>query len=335
MDRAVLMGVLNVTPDSFSDGGAYGTVEAAIARGLDMAEQGAEIIDVGGESTRPGAVAVSAGVQIERVIPVVRELRQRTDAAISIDTTLVEVARAALDAGADIINDVSAGTDARNGGNEAEAWFAPKAAGMTAAASREASSAGRDSALVAPQPPVGRRPVALPEPVSLPAPVAPPERMFRLAAERRCGLVLMHRVCEPSKDRYSDQYEHEPAYEDVVEVVRTYLLDRAEAAMAAGVTREAIAIDPGLGFGKSVGQNFELLRRADELCATGYPLLMGASRKSFLGKAGGIVEPAKRDGVSIAAAVALWFKGVRMFRVHDVAWHRAGLAVAELISGAR
>lgn len=264
--RAVLMGILNVTPDSFSDGGLHTDVQAAAAAGVAMVGEGASIIDVGGESTRPGAQRVDAAEQIRRVVPVIEALRSRCDAMISIDTTLSEVARAAVDAGACIINDVAAGQE----------------------------DAG----------------------------------VFDLATERGCGLVLMHRRFAPQDDSYSDEYEKPPAYDDVVATVQAFLISRCEAAMAAGVQRERIAIDPGLGFGKSVDQNYELLRRMDELAATGYPVLCAASRKSFIGAASGVSEPRQRVAGSVAGSVAAYMAGVRLFRVHDVAAHREALEVA-------
>jgi dihydropteroate synthase len=266
-DRAVLMGILNVTPDSFSDGGLFVDVDAAVTAGLRMVQEGAAIIDVGGESTRPGAQRVAAAEQIRRVLPVIERLRGECDALISIDTTLSEVAKSAVQAGARIINDVAAGTE--------------------------------DS------------------------------RLLELAAQRGCGLILMHRTVKPQDDSYSDQYDQPPAYDDVVEMVRAFLMSRCEAATAAGVRRESIVIDPGLGFGKSVEQNYELVRRMGAFSATGYPVLCAASRKSFIGAATGVNEPAGRVMGSVAAAVAAYMTGVRLFRVHDVAAHREALAVAQ------
>ena len=260
------MGVLNVTPDSFSDGGAYQDPAAAIEYGLAMVEQGACIIDVGGESTRPGAQRVPHGEQIARTVPVIEQLRPRSDVLISIDTTLSLVAAAALDAGADIVNDVAAGTE--------------------------------------------------------------DERMGVLAAERGCGLVLMHRLVPPEADTYSDQYDRPPDYGDVVTDVRAYLEARCRAAVVCGVDPSAIVIDPGLGFGKTVEQNYELIRRAGELTGTGYPVLSAASRKSFVGAVTGVTEPGRRVIGSTAVSVIHWLAGVRLFRVHDVAAHREALAVA-------
>jgi dihydropteroate synthase len=260
------MGVLNVTPDSFSDGGAYQDPAAATEHALAMIEQGACIVDVGGESTRPGAQRVPHGEQIARTVPVIERLRQRSDVLISIDTTSSRVAEAALDAGATIVNDVAAGTE--------------------------------------------------------------DERVLALAAERGCGVVLMHRLVPPDADSYSDQYVRPPDYGDVVAAVRQFLETRCRAAMACGVDPAAIVIDPGLGFGKTVEQNYELIRRAGELVGIGHPVLSAASRKSFVGALTGAAEPDRRVIGSTAVSVIHWLAGVRLFRVHDVAAHREALAVA-------
>lgn len=267
----VIMGILNATPDSFSDGGR--PRDALIGHGLRMLEEGATILDVGGESTRPGAQRISAGEQIDRVVPVIEQLAS-SGAIISVDTTLGEVARAALDAGAVIVNDVSGGSD---------------------------------------------------DPDLLVA-----------AAERECGLVLMHRLHAPVDDRYSTAWEREPDYgTDVVAVVRESVMADAARAESVGVAPESIVIDPGLGFGKSVGQNFELMDRISALTAGRHAVLVGASRKSFIGAATGVEDPASRLAGSLAAAVAMAERGVRLFRVHDVAAHREALSVAAWIAGIR
>jgi len=269
LDRPRLMGVLNVTPDSFSDGGSYASVEAAVDHAVRMIDDGACIIDVGGESTRPGAARVGVDEQIARTVPVIQQLSRCRDVLISIDTTSSVVAEAALKAGADIINDVSAGRD--------------------------------------------------------------DERMFTLAAERGCGLVLMHRLTSPQHDAYSDQYAHDPIYEDVVQAVCEFLGERCETAISHGVDRNAITVDPGLGFGKSKEQNFVLIRRLQEIMRIGFPVLSAASRKSFIGAATNVSTPSKRVIGSTAVSVAHWLGGVRLFRVHDVAAHREALAVAASI----
>jgi dihydropteroate synthase len=263
------MGILNVTPDSFSDGGTHVGVHAAVGHALRLEGEGASIIDVGGESTRPGSRAVPAHQQIARTIPVVEQIRRGSDILISIDTTSVEVARTALDAGADIINDTSAGQD--------------------------------DSAMLA------------------------------LAAERQCGLVLMHRPRAPRDEAWSDQHAVAPVYDDVVRDVRAFLVQRARAAEETGVERTRIVIDPGLGFGKNVAQNYQLIARAAELVATEYPVLSAASRKSFIGAATQQSEPRQRVIGSTAASVVHYLAGIRLFRVHDVAAHREALAVAQAI----
>ena len=265
LDQPHLIGVLNATPDSFSDGGMYRSIDALVGAALRFVEEGAAIIDIGGESTRPGAARVGEAEQIDRTIPAIGELRRCSDVLISIDTTRSAVARAALDAGANLINDQSAGLE--------------------------------------------------------------DERMLPLAAERGCGLILMHRLAAPPDDSYSHQYEREPEYGDVAEAVKRFLLERCAAAEAAGVARQAIVIDPGLGFGKSVDQNYQLIARIGELVASGYPVLGAASRKSFIGAVTGIETPRDRVIGSTAAGVIQYLAGVRLFRVHDVAAHREALAV--------
>lgn len=255
-----VMGILNATPDSFSDGGSYATVEAAVAAARRMVGQGAAALDVGGESTRPGAERVSAAEQIARVVPVIEGIRAAgLEIPITVDTTLSMVAEAGLRAGADGINDVSAGEE------DAE--------------------------------------------------------MFTLAARAGCGLVLMHRLRPPGRDRYSDGYGADgPVYEEVVAHVREYLRARARAAEDAGVARAAIIIDPGLGFGKTVEQNLELIRRTGELAALGYPVMSGLSRKSFVGRVslGRDSRPEERGPGTLALTVAHRLAGASIFRVHDV-----------------
>lgn len=273
LDQPRLMGVLNVTPDSFSDGGQFLDPEAAVKHALEMVEQGAAIIDVGGESTRPGAARVPADEQIRRVVPIIERIRARdADILISVDTTLGEVARAAIEAGANILNDVAAGNE--------------------------------DASLL------------------------------DLAAAHGLGLVLMHRVRPPDADVFSHQYRQAPIAEDVVEAVRRFLLERAQVARDRGVAAAQIVLDPGLGFGKSVAQNFELIARMRELIALGYPILGAASRKSFLGRAAGIERASDRDVASVGAAVCMFERGVRLFRVHDVPRHGEALSVAAAVEGA-
>jgi dihydropteroate synthase len=261
----LLMAIVNVTPDSFSDGGSFEGPDAAAQHAMRCIDAGAAIVDIGGESTRPGAQPVPAHEQVRRTVPVIESLlRAHATAAISIDTTSAEVAAAALAVGAHIVNDVSAGED--------------------------------------------------------------DPRMFGTCAAAGCGLVLMHRLRRPAEDSYSHQYTAAPDYGDVVVAVRDALAKRAEAAIAAGVARESIAIDPGLGFGKSVGDNWSLVRRLDEIAALGYPVLAGASRKSFVGAAAGISDPRLRDAASAEAAVECAHGGAAILRVHDVAIHLDALA---------
>lgn len=247
--RTLVMGVLNVTPDSFSDGGRHLEVDAAVARALEMTSEGADIIDVGGESSRPGAEPVSAAEEMERVIPVIQKLSQHPQVVISIDTVKVEVARAALTAGAHIINDISAG--------------------------RYAAS------------------------------------MLELARESGAGLLLMHMKGEPRT------MQDAPFYKDVVAQVRQFLMGRIWEAEAAGVAREAIAIDPGIGFGKTFDHNWELLRHLDRFVDIGVPVLLGVSRKRFLGAL--CDRPVEeRLAASLATAAAAALAGVAMIRAHDV-----------------
>jgi dihydropteroate synthase len=266
-----LMGVVNVTPDSFSDGGLFLDAEAAIAHGKELTEQGAEILDVGGESTRPGAEEVSAEEELARVEPVVRGLAEVTGSldpgqtlTVSIDTSKSPVAEAALEAGATIVNDVTA--------------------------------LRRD-----------------------------PE-IATLCAERRAGLVLMHMQGEPRT------MQVDPTYDDVVDDVKAFLAERMQVAVDAGVDEERIWLDPGIGFGKTLEHNLELLRRLGELRELGRPLVVGASRKSFIGKVdGSSVED--RIGGSIASAVLAATEGADVLRVHDVAETAQALKMAGAVLG--
>ena len=259
-----IMGVLNVTPDSFSDGGAYRAPDRAIARGLELVEEGADLLDVGGESTRPGAAGVTAREEIERVLPVVRALASETRVPISIDTSKARVAAAALDAGACIVNDVSAGR------------FDPG--------------------------------------------------MLPLVAEREAGLVLMHMQNTPR------DMQAAPRYNDVVREVKDFLRERVEAGLNAGVAPHRIAVDPGIGFGKRLKDNLELIRALPELRSLGHPIVLGVSRKSFLGQLSGEVVAGSRDVETLAAVSLAHALGADIHRVHDVASTRRALSVAEAIS---
>lgn len=275
LDRPFLVGVLNITPDSFSDGGDYNAPDRALARARDMLEAGADALDIGGESTRPGAHRVGASEQINRVVPVIRAVRDAGIALpISIDTTLAEVARAALDAGADAINDVSAG----------------------------AEDAG----------------------------------VLSLAAARGCGLILMHRERPPDRDEYSDRYRTAPVRGRVTARVVDALHAAMNRATDAGVQADRIVLDPGLGFGKDVGQNLELIRTTGELLALGRPVMSALSRKSFVGRVslGRDSQPGERLAGTLACSVLHLSFGARLFRVHDVGEHRRALDAAWRVLGA-
>jgi dihydropteroate synthase len=266
LEPYAIMGILNVTPDSFSDGGAFPSTDAAVEHALAMISEGATIIDVGAESTRPGATRVPAAEQIARAVPVIRAMRVRSDVPISIDTTLAAVAEAALDAGADAVNDVSAGDE--------------------------------------------------------------DDAMLPLVARRGCGLVLMHRVAPPDRDRYSTEYAASAIGGEIVATVRDRLLAAADRALGLGIPKASIALDPGLGFGKTVEQNWALIARSGEFADLGFPLLIGASRKSFVGRVTGVEDPVKRVvGSAVAAAIA-WSGGARIIRTHDVQATREALAAA-------
>ncbi|MGD9688927.1 MAG: dihydropteroate synthase [Phycisphaerales bacterium] len=263
-ERPVLMAILNLTPDSFSDGGAIGSPAAAAETAERAVREGSGVLDIGGESTRPGAARVSEAEQIARVVPAILAIRRAVGprVPITIDTTRWEVARAALDAGADGVNDVSGGTE--------------------------------------------------------------DGRMLAGCAERGAGIVLMHRLVPPEADQYSDRYERAPEYADVVEDVRRFLESRLRAARDAGVRADAIALDPGLGFGKTVEQNLALIRGSRRLAELGAPIVSGISRKSFAAHAGGMgasTRPAERLAASIALSVAHFATGARLWRVHDIESH--------------
>lgn len=247
--RPLIMGILNVTPDSFSDGGRYADPGAAVARGLAMLEEGADLLDVGGESTRPGAAPVPADEECRRVVPVIRELCRQTGATLSVDTMKGAVAREALAAGARIVNDV-------------------------AAAAGDADTA-------------------------------------RAAAEAGAGLVLMHMRGTPRT------MQADPRYEDVAREVAEYLAERVRAAEGAGVARACLAVDPGIGFGKTPDHNLALLARLGRLRALGLPVLVGLSRKSFLGRLTGRGTE-ERLAASLAGLAFAALHGADILRVHDV-----------------
>jgi dihydropteroate synthase len=260
--RCLVMGIVNVTPDSFSDGGRYLDPAAAVRHGLEQAAAGADVIDVGGESTRPGARYVDADVELARVLPVVEELAGATDVPISIDTRKAVVAKAAVDAGAVLVNDVSAGRD-------------------------------------------------------------DPE-LLGVVAEAGAGLVLMHMRGVPAT------MQHDPRYGDVVAEVEAFLAERCAAAEAAGVAGDALAVDPGIGFGKNDAHNYALLDGVGRLAGLGNPVLVGVSRKGFIGRA---VGPGADERLAGTAAAVTWVveRGARIVRVHDVAFMRRIVRMTEAL----
>jgi dihydropteroate synthase len=252
------MGVLNVTPDSFSDGGEWFSYEDAVAHGRELAAQGAAILDVGGESTRPGADPVPEAEELRRTIPVIEALGGA--AQLSIDTSKVVVAEAALDAGASYVNDVTAFR-------------------------ADPSIAG-------------------------------------LVADRGVECCLMHMLGEPQT------MQDDPRYDDVVDDVRAFLAERAAFAVGEGIREDRIAVDPGIGFGKTLEHNLELLRRLDEIAALGFELVIGTSRKSFLGRLTGRKDPHDRVAATLATTVLALERGATVFRVHDVGQTVDALKVA-------
>lgn len=258
------MGVVNVTPDSFSDGGLFLDADAAVAHGERLAAEGAAILDVGGESTRPGAEPVEVDEELARVVPVVERLVAARAAEVSVDTSKLEVAEAALKAGASIVNDVTAFR------------FAPEMAG--------------------------------------------------LVADRGAVCCLMHMRGEPRT------MQRDPTYRDVVGEVRAFLEERLEFAVGEGVREDRVWLDPGIGFGKTVEHNLELLRRLDEIVAIGRPVVIGTSRKTFLGRLTGRPEGDRLPG-TIATNVIAMERGARVFRVHDVREVADALTVASATFG--
>ncbi len=262
LDQPRVMGVVNVTPDSFSDGGWFLDPAVAVEHACRLATEGADIIDIGGMSSRPGAEEVTAKEELQRVLPVVEEVAERLEVPVSVDTWRSEVAEAVLARGARMINDITALGD--------------------------------------------------------PA-------MAELVAETGAGLVLMHMQGTPRS------MQCDPHYEDVVTDIARFLAERAERARDAGVSAEAICLDPGIGFGKTLEHNLEILRRLGELAELGYPLLIGTSRKSFIGKVLGVPVEERLVG-SLASLVVARLAGASLFRVHDVAETRQALALTEAIS---
>ena len=264
LSRARIMGIVNVTPDSFSDGGRFLRKDEALRHAERLVREGADLLDVGGESTRPGSDPVPADEEQRRVVPVVREA-VRLGVPVSVDTAKAAVARAALEAGAAVVNDVTALADSD---------------------------------------------------------------MAAVVAESGAGLVLMHMQGTPRT------MQADPSYENVVEEVAEFLRRRRERAEEAGVARERIVLDPGIGFGKRLEHNLALLAGLDRLRELGSPVLVGASRKSFVGALTGVTDPGRRLAGSLAAAVLARAQGAAVLRVHDVAATREALAVAEAILAA-
>lgn len=259
------MGILNVTPDSFSDGGLYTDHESAVLHGHRMVDDGAALIDVGGESTRPGSDPVDTGIELERVVTVVRTL-SASGIAVSVDTSKPEVAAAALEAGAEVVNDVTGLGD---------------------------------------------------------------PSMRELVEMSGSGVVVMHMQGTP-RDMQAD-----PTYQDVVAEVESFLLDRSRSLIEIGVDPKRIAIDPGIGFGKTLEHNLSLLSELARISSLGHPVVLGTSRKGFLGTLTGIESPSDRDQVTAVTTALGYRAGARVFRVHDVVSSRHALEIATAISAER
>ena len=263
--RGEIMGILNVTPDSFSDGGRFNRLDAAVAQAGKMVDEGAAILDIGGESTRPGADDVPVDVELERIVPVIRELaKQFPKICLSIDTSKPDVARAAIEAGAHVINDV---TGFRN------------------------------------------------------------EAMVAVAAETGSGVVAMHMLGNPRTMQKS------PAYDDVVTEVRQFFDVQRDKMTSAGIDNESIVFDPGIGFGKTVQHNLELLNRIEELAVEERPILLGVSRKSFIGKLLGSVELSDRSWATVAITAYTAERKVPLHRVHEVQANLHSLRMMEAMAG--
>jgi dihydropteroate synthase len=264
-DRTLVMGVVNVTPDSFSDGGRFFAPDAAVTHARELLAQGADLLDLGAESTRPGAAPVPPEEQLHRLRPVLEALASEPGICLSVDTASAEVAAQALELGAHVVNDVTALAD--------------------------------------------------------PA-------MTRVVSGSGAGLVLMHMRGRP------DTMQHDPSYDDAAREVREHLAHRLEVARAAGIAPERVALDPGIGFGKTPRHNFELLARLEELAAVGRPVLVGVSRKSFIGETLDLPVDQRLEGGLAATAVAA-FLGARIVRTHDVAATMRAVRIADELRAAR
>ncbi len=263
--RTLIMGIINVTPDSFSDGGLYASSEDALSQALRLEAQGADILDIGGESTRPFAEPVGLEEELARVIPAIEKIRAACGIPISIDTSKAAVAQAALDAGADIINDVTA--------------------------------------------------------------LRADSRMGPLAAERGVPVVLMHMKGNPGDMQVA------PFYHDVMKEITDFFRERLSAAESCGIRREQVILDPGIGFGKRLEDNLEIMRRCGEFKLSGHPVLVGPSRKAFTGALTGKEKPSDRDVATVGAIVVCVASGCHIVRTHNVAYARDALAVADAILG--
>lgn len=261
-ERTLLMGILNITPDSFSDGGRFDDYDRALAHAFELISAGADILDIGGESTRPGSAPAPVGLELERVLPIIREVRKKSDIPISIDTTKAEVALKALEAGADIINDVSS------------LQFDPD--------------------------------------------------MVRIAAQSGAPLILMHMLGIPKTMQVA------PFYQSVISEIIAFLEERMRYAVANGVERSQIIVDPGIGFGKTVAHNLTIIRDLDLFSCMDRPVMLAASRKRFLGTILGRPEMERELGTAIVNAFGV-AGGAHIVRVHDVAFHREAVQVAEAV----
>jgi dihydropteroate synthase len=260
--RTLIMGILNITTDSFSDGGRYADYERALAHAIELIEAGADILDVGGESTRPGSDPVTPADELDRVIPVVRAVRERSDIPISVDTNKAEVAFRSFEAGADIINDISS------------LQFDPE--------------------------------------------------MARVAAESGAPVILMHMLGTPRTMQVN------PVYDNVLSEITAFLEERMKFAVRNGIERDQIVIDPGIGFGKTVSHNLNIIRDLDFFSCMDRPILLGVSRKRFIGSILDRPEPERELGTAVANVFGM-AAGAHIVRVHDVAYHREAVKMAEAV----
>ncbi len=288
---ALVMGVVNVTPDSFSDGGKFYSPAKAVAHALELVAQGAEILDIGGESTRPGAKPVSEVEELRRVIPVIKKLAARVKISLSIDTMKPTVARAALDAGASIVNDVAAAMRADR-----------RSAAVPAAAGKDGSAADEDTRA--------------------------PDAMWQIVSEFRAGYICMHAQGSPRT------MQKNPVYLNVVREVGQFFRERLEKLNACGISSDQVVFDPGIGFGKTLEHNLQLLANLRRFTKLKRPLLLGVSRKSFIGKLLG-TNLNERLPASLACATLAVADGVQIIRAHDVAETIQAVRLAEVLLARR